>query len=211
LPSRLEARPLAPKLGEALRIVLPDAETDSSMGVDFLSPRHLVLQTPDDVAQRIETFLAEREGPGAAFEISGRALANGVLLSEFRLPALAGKLTTLWSGLAGAFLADWDVDVACGCCIAKPQIGWALDGLALQFVVRPAGSDRLQLVARGKVLVLLDPPTVEELGNPYAPVYERLKSRALNLDETVLVSRSDPPTLHFGDDQLAIELTVKPR
>ncbi len=200
-------RDSAEDLLEVLKEALPEMKSAESILADVLSPSHLFLEAPAALRKLVDDGLNTFYTPGRPFEIKGRVLGEGELLAEFTIPALTGKLSTIWSGLKGNYLFDWDVDVAGEALIANPEIDSFLDGFALKFVVRTLPSRRIQLSVNGKLHFLDGPPELKDLKYPYTPAVERIEARSLLLDET---RNFDPstPTLHFGDDHLALEITL---
>lgn len=210
-PSRVHAAPLATTHG-ALAIAKPDIEDEAAIYQHDLTPFQFVLQAPAETCARVSARVAARLEGVPEFEVSGRVVSGERELAQFCVPALSGTLATLWSGLSGSFLLDWDVDVANEAAIANPRIGWLLDGVALQFVVRPLSARRLQLSVNGKLHFLAEPPALKQLTNPFVPAYEKVKARSLWLDETVHLDNDGAKrTARFGDASLSLEISVVQR
>ncbi len=191
---------------------LPELETDASVIVATLSRDHLFVQAPAPIRRKIEQRLATVAPTGRPIELRGRITRGAETIGEFRIPALTGKLATIWSGLDGSFLADWDVDVAGESMVGNPEIGAFLDGFALRFVVRSASDADLQLETHGVLDFLDGPPAVQEIANPYTPYYEKVKAHRLFVDETRNLTCTDRKAkVRFGDDSLALEVTVELR
>ncbi|MFO0985186.1 MAG: hypothetical protein U1E76_26235 [Planctomycetota bacterium] len=208
-PSGVESRAAhETDVTEILPLLRPDAQSEPATALEFLSPSHLVVQGPDEVGREIAAQLGTALGPGKSYEISGRILAGQRELAQFRVPAIAGRLTTLWSGFAGAFLADWDVDVADIAAIGNPQVDWLLDGFALRLRVQATAPGHAQLILRGKLHFLEARPAIASLANPYTPEVECVRAQSLYVDEVWSLGEGSG-TIRCGDEHLAIEVTVR--
>ncbi|MFO0985185.1 MAG: hypothetical protein U1E76_26230 [Planctomycetota bacterium] len=207
-PSFVRAAPLdARRL--ANDIIAAETADDAEAYHSDLSPFHLVLRAPAATCERVAGKIASQLDSLRTFEVSGRVASGERELARFRVPVVAGRFTTIWSGLAGSFLFDWNVDVANNAAVANPQIGWLLDGLALQLMVRPLAGQRLQLCVNGKLHYLTGPPVLTSLESPFSPACEKIKTQALLLDETMLMNTTDASrTVRFGDTHLALEISV---
>ncbi len=209
-PSRIQF--LHNEAQEVLAVVkdaLPEMETDESIGASLLSEGHLLLEAPGSMRERVTERLSTFFKPGRPFEIEGKVKSGEERLAEFRIPALTGKLSTIWSGLQGSYLADWDVDVANEAAVANPEIDSFLDGFALRFLVRTLSNGRIQVTVNGKLSFLEGPPALTDLKNPYTPSVDKIKARTLFLDESrYLQDQKDIPVLRFGDERLALEISL---
>ena len=206
---------------QSVGVDLPDlaertlAELGDGGGETFvvpLSDHDLYVQAPAAMRAEIVRRFERASPAGRPLELHGRVTRGAATIGEFRLPATTGKLATIWSGLDGCFLADWDVDVAGESMAGNPEVGLFLDGFALRFNARTSGDQQVQLAVSGVVNHLEGAPEIEEIRNPYTPFHEQLKSRRLFIDETRNLPCADGIAVaRFGGDALALEVTVRLR
>src|SRR6185295_12407284 len=144
--------------------------------------------------------------PGDAFEIEGRIVSGTSTFARFRIPAIAGRRATIWSGIESAYLHTWAVDVANLTQFGVPIVAWCLDGFALEFLVEPETLDVQRVALHGVVRMNEGAFTVLPTGNPDTPTIERVKSRSLFLDTTIRTSAGETaPSIAIGGTSLALE------
>src|SRR5262249_12811963 len=119
---------------------------------------HLLVESRRGEGARVAETLTSLLDPGPSLEIRGRIVNGATTVAEFRLPTLAGRVATIWSGVEGACIGDWDVDVADQALCGNPDIIWFLDGFALEIVAFPMRSDGMELQTSGVINLLERPP-----------------------------------------------------
>jgi len=184
------AAPLLIELSNEALFVEADAVADESRGsLATLAQRHV-----------------EQE---RSVELRGRLRAGDAVVGEFRVPATAGRRATLWSGIAGSRVADWEVAVADFAAAAAPRMEPWLDGVLLDFVVVPLAPDRCELAIDGVLQRLDHPPAVVATGSPYAPEIDSLDARRVALHERAVVAlERGRGVVRFGDGALSLEVEV---
>jgi hypothetical protein len=174
-----------------------------------LSARHLAIASPSERKEEVARAVNEALAPPPTFELSGRVLRGDALLAEFRIPAVTGRLATLWSGIATSRLFGWSADVAEQSQVSGPVMSSLFDGFALTFEVRAATGSRTRLAVNGVLCFLDEAPKSESLGSPYTPSVEKLRARRLLLDDEQSFDPAAPAApLRFGGSSLALEVTV---
>ena len=166
----------------------------------------LVVDGPASAVEKLVRADLDAAPLPPALELRGRLVDGETSVADFSLPVVVGRAATWITGITGAYLREWDVDVANETQFGLPRTGWYLDGLALSFIVSPFGEAGTSVAVRGVATLLDGPPAEVDLGNPYTPLCERVHARRMAIDEHVVIVGSAP--IQIGGTRLALELSV---
>ena len=127
-------------------------------------------------------------------------------LGRFSSPILPGRPVTLWSGLQGTQIVDWEVDVANNARSASPEVQAWVDGMALRVRQDPAPDGSLRVEIQGMVHLLDELPRPLELGVPLTPELDQCRVRVLHVNETRFTRPGETVELHGAGLTLTVAL-----
>ena len=159
-------------------------------------------------AERVASLLAQNTRFESALTVRGRFLRGEETIAAFRVPVVAGRPLSLWSGVEGTAIRRWDVDVANEAMAVSPAPEAWVDGFALGLTVSRNARAEFVVAARAKAAFLAGPPRPRELNDEARLVIDETSSSDLFVDE----ARTIPALggrVRFGGD-LALEITVEP-
>ena len=199
-------------LPKSIDPILLDMKSRDSVSIESLPGGALFIEaSKQQRAELIDRVTAAAPAP-ASYEIRGKLTNGDATIAEFRVPATADTMTTIWSGDQSRFLAGWDVDVAGEAMCGNPEMGVCFDGFALGFTVTEVGEGRVALQTTGIVTLRDGPIETVVLGNPLTPAHENLRARRLFVRETRgLTLTGGGNVTRFGGAPIALEVTVQRR
>ena len=171
---------------------------------------HLVTVLPAESFGAVADAVAalERRSGG---ELVGRIVTAAGEIGRFRVPYVEDRPLTLWSGVQGTRIADWDVDVANEAFIPNPRMEAWVDGFALRLRIGRDARGRAVVHANGVLNFLDGPPQKIDLGDVNHLAIETVRARRCAFDDVRTLPEGKTQRAFFGSSELTLDLEVKPR